>query len=427
MRKKGATISYNITASEGSQINIANDNGNVIASQKSIQSSNTEIKNGERKANKNSLKNTKKYYIPEFNIRGLLDEGIYSCNSKMFYNRFCKGDEREKYTKVLEQLFAFAISRGVKSVIIGGSFVSDIEYPNDLDCIIVFPTEKSGNIQINEMLEFEECELDIISVVETNKDFVYSMINMLALDRYDIPVGLVEIVLDEKYDKSTWKDYLEYSSLEKLYEAREAYINRHIIRGKIKEKKVFVTLGSANKYMLWNYNIAPFVSSAGWIFAPYVFDDSKIQEYIDHFKLWICTISSMFEADISIFADEFGTIILGEFLYNAEFSDRVQIDKIIIGNNMLEETFDWESRFNTKKVNSVINLIRSEMNNHNSDERIERRFTKKYDKLLEYVYVGSFSEHDFCNNILPMYHISSLMRENHEQDLRNNFSEICGK
>lgn len=209
--------------------------------------------------------------IPKFNKMGLLDKGIYQCKAKEFIKRFCYGEEtvRSKYKEVLEQMFAFAVRNGVKSIIVAGSFVTDKENPNDIDCIIIFPNEKYIPMKTDELLSIEDCELDVMFASENNKELVYSLINMFAVNRFELSVGMVEILLDEEEDKSTWDDYEEYNSVEKLLQAREAYIFRKVIRG-VPKKKLLVTICNLEEYLIWNYKITPMVSSSGWIFAPYI-------------------------------------------------------------------------------------------------------------------------------------------------------------
>lgn len=171
--------------------------------------------------------------LPEFNLRGTLDKGVHVCKSDEFFERFCYGNNtiRSNYKEVLEQMFAFALNRNASSVIIGGSFITNKPDPNDLDCILIVPNEECCNFQTNELLDMDGCELDIIIINESRKDTIYAFLNMLSKDRYSLDVGMVEVILDKDKDKSTWDDYDDYYSVEALLMAREAYINRHIIRG----------------------------------------------------------------------------------------------------------------------------------------------------------------------------------------------------
>ena len=181
--------------------------------------------------------------LPEFNVRGTLDKGVHTCKSEEFFERFCYGKDtiRSNYKEVLEQLFALAVNRNAGSVIIGGSFVTSKQEPNDLDCIMTVPNDECCTLQTNELLVMDGCELDITIINESKKDTIYAFLNMFSKDRYLLDVGMVEVVLDKDKDKSTWNDYDEYYSVEKLLMAREAYINRHVIRG-VNHKKVYLEL-----------------------------------------------------------------------------------------------------------------------------------------------------------------------------------------
>ena len=254
--------------------------------------------------------------LPEFNLRGTLDKGVHVCKSDEFFERFCYGNNtiRSNYKEVLEQMFAFALNRNASSVIIGGSFITNKPDPNDLDCILIVPNEECCNFQTNELLDMDGCELDIIIINESRKDTIYAFLNMLSKDRYSLDVGMVEVILDKDKDKSTWDDYDDYYSVEALLMAREAYINRHIIRG-VKKKKILVTVCNAEKFLMWNYEIAPIVSSSGWIFAPYLYrNDCDVENELQRFKGWISLMYCTYESDLCVYADEMGTFLLGRYM-----------------------------------------------------------------------------------------------------------------
>ncbi|MDU4589409.1 MAG: hypothetical protein E6240_07765 [Clostridium butyricum] len=378
--------------------------------------------------------------IPQFNKRGLLNKGIYKCKSKEFIDRFCYGKDtiRSKYKEVLEQMFAFAIRYGVKSIIVAGSFVTDKENPNDIDCIIIFPNEKCIPMKTDELLSVEDCELDIMFASENNRELVYSLINMFAVNRFEFSVGMVEILLDEEEDKSTWDDYEQYNSVEKLLEAREAYICRQVIRGTAK-KRLLVTICNIEEYLLWNYKIAPIVSSSGWTFAPYIYDSKQIESHIEHFTKWINAIYDIYETEISIFADGLGTYLIGKYFSNDELYRGAFFDKIILSKSLLTPNFNWERQLNSHRIKLVINL-KDSANVINISEKMPKDiiksdlygqsyklgFSNKYEKLIEYRYnynVEMSSDH-FKNDILPMFHISDALMENNDNELMNNFDLI---
>lgn len=378
--------------------------------------------------------------IPEFNNKGILDEGIHRCTSEEFTLRFCygEGSVRERYKKVLEQLFAFSVHRGVSSIIIAGSFVTNEKEPNDLDCIVIFPNEKSIPMQTDELLIVEECELDIMFVSETNKVFIYSLLNMFSRNRFEISVGMIEVILDEEKDRSTWNDYADYNSVEKLLEAREAYIHRTFIRG-VPKKKVLVTVCNIDEYLYWNYEIAHIVSSAGWIYAPFIYRSSSVVNDLETFKSWIMGIYNTYETAISVFADGLGTYILAKYFKDDNQWRHICFDKIILSKAMLNPEFDWKVEFDSLRINLLINM-KDANNTSKRNEQFNKSvtkdalygdacklgFSKKYEKLMElkYKYNDMIRVDEFKNNILPMFHISEALKENSNKEVWN---EIANK
>lgn len=380
--------------------------------------------------------------IPDFNKRGVLDKGIHQCTTEEFIKRFCYGENtiRVKYKDVLKQLFAFAITYEVNSIIVAGSFITDKEEPNDLDCIVIFKNDKCIPMKTDEVLIVEDCQLDVMFASETNKDFIYSLINMFSKDKFDLSVGMVEIILDKESDKSTWDDYEEYNSVEKLLEARQAYIFRSVIRGTPK-KKLLVTICNFDEYYIWNNDITPMVSSSGWTFAPFLYNTKDIEKYIEYFKIWILNIYNVYESEISVFADGLGAYIIGKYLTD-DVGYKVNFDKVIFSRSLLNQNFDWDKQFKHNKVKLVIN-IKDRNDSSNIQEKITRGtktqevygesykygFLKYNKKIIEhgYSYNGKISENEFKNKILPMFHISDIMEDNYEQVLELHMENIRGR
>lgn len=380
--------------------------------------------------------------LPEFNRRGTLDKGVHTCRSDEFFERFCYGKNtiRSNYKEVLEQMFALAVNRNASSVIIGGSFVTNKPDPNDLDCILIVPNEECCNFQTNELLDMDGCELDIIIISESRKDTIYAFLNMLSKDRYSLDVGMVEVILDKDKDKSTWEDYDNYYSVETLLIAREAYINRHIIRS-VKKKKVLVTVCNAEKFLLWNYDIAPIVSSGGWIFAPYLYDENNdVEKQLQNFKGWLSLIYCTYESDLCVYADGMGTFLLGRYLVDESNYIKANFDKIILSKALLKPDFNWSDLIEKQMVNFVINL-KDKLAEKNISQHILRKlkrdsfFGKAYiygfedERVLNYTYndMGNFSGEDFKNNVLPLYHMEGVMRENIRNVCQENILEIMDR
>ena len=310
--------------------------------------------------------------IPEFNQRGVLPRGLHKCSHKEFIRRFCILDGTENsnesisarsfYIEVLEQLFGHSVERGAKSVIFGGSFVTKDEYPNDIDCIVILPNEFCLPNK-SEIVILNDCRLDVVYLLEDDKKTVSQMINMFALDYFDLEVGLVEVILDEDFETS-WQDFLGGYDLEILLEERKAYIHRHYIVGS-EMKGILVTIHGLNTNAEWNFDLAPIASSNNWIFAPFnygnvrfpLIDQKEKNKIIEHFREWIKNISDKYNAEPSIFAHSFGTYILGQYIKGFNYKPPVKLKNIILAGSILNSEFDWEPGFKNDCYNSVLNII----------------------------------------------------------------------
>ncbi len=143
--------------------------------------------------------------IPEFNKDGNLPEGIYRASEKEFLNHFCVNTARRKWLgDRLRELFSTLREIGsFEKLFIWGSFVSNKEYPNDVDVLVI----------MSESFELENIPDDLKTIfnyvearVRFNMDIFWSkysigeeMIN-LWLDTYQMTKdfkrrGIVEVLL----------------------------------------------------------------------------------------------------------------------------------------------------------------------------------------------------------------------------------------
>ena len=80
--------------------------------------------------------------IPAFDTEGHLPSGIHQTYWEEFQSRFCffaRSNRRLKLCEKIEQLVLTAQASGiVERLIVGGSFVTAIEEPNDFDVIMIF-------------------------------------------------------------------------------------------------------------------------------------------------------------------------------------------------------------------------------------------------------------------------------------------------
>lgn len=81
-----------------------------------------------------------KTMIPEFNKYGNLPAGIYNTSIEEIGKKFgIESSQRKKLFKNLESLNKLLLKNKnvIKRFLIDGSFVTDVEFPEDIDCILI--------------------------------------------------------------------------------------------------------------------------------------------------------------------------------------------------------------------------------------------------------------------------------------------------
>ena len=133
--------------------------------------------------------------IPEFDERGYLPPGIHVASLEEVIERFgVQSEVRQAQAESLQWLMPLCNEAGIIRLLINGSFVTDGEEPNDVDCLLLQgPTYRSRSLsarQLRRGLPF--LELKIVGQV----DFDYFSKTVFASDREFVVKGVVEVTLD---------------------------------------------------------------------------------------------------------------------------------------------------------------------------------------------------------------------------------------
>jgi len=83
--------------------------------------------------------------IPNFDEQGLLPEGIHDCTWAELADRFCRfqsNDCRPELCRRLQEMVeAVRRSKMIREILIDGSFATSKPQPNDIDLILVLPSD----------------------------------------------------------------------------------------------------------------------------------------------------------------------------------------------------------------------------------------------------------------------------------------------
>lgn len=132
--------------------------------------------------------------IPPFDEHGYLPPGVHPATPEEVELRFGRQSEvREVEMDSLRWLVALARKAGISRLVVNGSFVTDIDEPNDVDCVLLigpeFPRDREAERELLAGLPFLE-----IQVVQQAR---FSMLveRFFATDRRMQPKGMIEVIL----------------------------------------------------------------------------------------------------------------------------------------------------------------------------------------------------------------------------------------
>jgi len=138
------------------------------------------------------------YMIPEFNKYGNLPDDIYKVTLKEIKKKFgSESLQRKILFKHLNSLTELLSKNKIviKRFIIDGSFVTDVEFPNDIDCIIIF--NKNFSYRNSLLMKLKKCKMmhifDYTEYIDANE--YNGMINLWKHTRDKKLKGILEVKL----------------------------------------------------------------------------------------------------------------------------------------------------------------------------------------------------------------------------------------
>ena len=132
--------------------------------------------------------------IPPFNSHGYLPGGVHAATLAEVAKRFGGSSElRRVQMESVREMIALAVRAGVQRIVLNGSFVTDIMEPNDVDCVLLVPSDYPKDAAAEEELLKGLPFLDMALVDQA--DFDYFVKRFFALDRMREEKGLIEVIL----------------------------------------------------------------------------------------------------------------------------------------------------------------------------------------------------------------------------------------
>ena len=356
--------------------------------------------------------------IPDFTSRGVLPKGIHVSSPKEFVDKFCTDELSEyrfNYIPIIDNLLGYCHERGASAIFFTGSFITNKENPSDLDCIVVFESEKAIPTH-NESFLADHGQIDITYCSRENESVLKNLLGLYSIDHYDLEVGIVLVELSQEYDFQ-WPFYDDVN-MEELMIYRQAYHHRHIIKTK-KANGLIVALHGIMSDAEWLLKLAPIASSNNWIYAPFYYgkkypqilvSDSQKMEMLSEFREFIKNVSDKYDMKPNIIAHSFGTYIVGNYLHSFNFEPPVKLNNIIFAGSILSTDFPWKQCVANGCVKSIYNEVTS---NDPWVPHIDKTSWLKKDPLFGPAGTEGFTDvHDrIINNYGSAFNHSNMLKD----------------
>lgn len=356
--------------------------------------------------------------IPEFTNRGVLPKGVHNVSPKEFVDKFCSielSEYRYNYISIIDNLLGYCHERGALGIFFTGSFITNKTTPSDLDCIVVFQTEKSIPTN-NESFLVEHGQIDIAYCSMQNESVLKNLLGLYSIDHYDLEVGIVYVELDKEYD-FRWPEY-DNVNMEELMIYRRAYHHRNII-GTKQKNGLIIALHGIMSDAEWLIKLAPIASSNNWIYSPFYYgkkypnillSDSEKMKMLEEFREFVKNTSDKYSMKPNIIAHSFGTYIVGNYLKSFNFEPPIKFKNIIFAGSILATNFPWKECIEKESVKSIYNEVTT---NDPWVPHIKKTSWLKEDKLFGPAGTEGFTDkHDrIINNKSSAFDHSNMLNE----------------
>lgn len=298
----------------------------------------------------------------EYLENGSLIHGLHSMSADGFVQEFCVNGNRKNYERAICNIFDFAKSNGANRIIIGGSFITNKENPNDLDCLIVFNSERNIPSFVD-CAQIDNIEYDIIYTSEQMPNTVDTFIKLMSTDRYGRDEkGVVEVLLCNS--QNPWKIRFTPND-EDLEVISRIYAERNIIE-RNKRRGLLVVVHGICTNAAWLSNLVPAVNSQGWIVAPFIynnpptllFNSNEREKVVEQFREWMYTLKSKYQPNsISVVCHSFGTYIMTKYIegFKSEQFLPIEIESLVLTGSIINPQYDWEINVPCK-IGRVLNI-----------------------------------------------------------------------
>jgi hypothetical protein len=143
--------------------------------------------------------------IPKLTENGFLPHGIFDSDFSEIENRFGKFQKTDRRILLFEKLKTLfdevSVTNFVEEIIIDGSFISVIDYPNDIDLVVVLK-EETANLEIPFWIQTildskklsKKFQFDVV-IVQKNSIRYFMFLDFFQDSREGIKKGVVRVKL----------------------------------------------------------------------------------------------------------------------------------------------------------------------------------------------------------------------------------------
>lgn len=304
---------------------------------------------------------------------GLLLPGTHVISMEEFLTTFCcdsarkigryQDAARSDFHKPFSDIVEWAQNAGARSIVVGGSFVSQKEFPSDMDIVILFA--RSDQIpKSNECYDANGVTLDVQLLAEEQESILAAYLELLATTRSEVPHGLVQI----KFNSIVQTLHRPEESSPDLEIVKAAYLGRRWSQQLTPKGLIVPIHGIRTHAEGWLPHLCLSASASGWAIAPYIYGYREVSilgsktdktEVVEGFRDWLIEVRRQYSGPISVIAHSFGTYIIGRYLMEANDITE-KFDAVILCGSILKTDYDWLSLLNDAVVGGVLNTISTE-------------------------------------------------------------------
>jgi pimeloyl-ACP methyl ester carboxylesterase len=292
--------------------------------------------------------------IPEFTALGLLPPGLHEATITELNERFGFSDQRRRAIDSIRNLYALMSYSKATGILLGGSFLTNREFPGDIDIVVIFKRDADIPAESLSLDTADAMPIDLFFGSTDRPDVIGMFVSMFSRTRIGESAGLLLLTIKQYGPTKEFRDSDDaLTQISKIMNAHRrtaeavASPRPEDPIGRPRRPRALILVHGLMTHGDWYSHVTEISSARGWIVAPYsygkrwlttLFRPSEQRKILAGFRDYVFDIQDRYKCDVSVISHSYGCVVAASYLY--DFDPPVKFDTLILTGSLLSRSFD---------------------------------------------------------------------------------------